>query len=140
MATIKRNGDKIILKNGKVSCTCCGCDPNDGWPDTLSLDFGFAGAAIEQSGQCGTTLFSEAIYTLTRELETCGWCWNGLLPTFHPGADPEDPCYWLVTDGFICLSRGNDDERWVVSYNGATYTNETSDGTPFGSYFFATIS
>ena len=25
MATIKRNGDRVILKGGRVSCSCCGC-------------------------------------------------------------------------------------------------------------------
>ena len=25
MATIKRNGDKVVLKDGKVACGCCGC-------------------------------------------------------------------------------------------------------------------
>jgi hypothetical protein len=39
--TIKRNGDKVILKGGKVSCSCCGfCKYFD--IDVLLYEAGFS--------------------------------------------------------------------------------------------------
>jgi hypothetical protein len=85
MATIAKKKGKIIIKDGKVSCACCGCDPN---AQLWGPGYDNRPSSIEVWGQ-----------TLPR-VYSCFYMLRGVTLSLRPNAG----VIWDATTGGLLLS------------------------------------
>ena len=59
---VKRAGTKIITKNGKVSCECCGDPPDPPFPPSIGCGIGCSGGGAILGVLCPITYYRAALY------------------------------------------------------------------------------
>ena len=103
MATIKRNGDTMVLKDGKVACGCCGCG-------------------------CATTISGDLLETLRNA--TTGTC-NGFSPSSFSAEGGGFTALWffpIPTIGFVqYIARLSADVN-CFEFVGGDFFNEVGSG------------
>jgi hypothetical protein len=138
MATIKRNGDKIILKNGKVSCTCCE-EPEccmypadqlgvtyteDDLPDAVWVKNTFYGSSGDSCGVAGVVLqkniSGDKYYQGTSSCDDITRDWfirnyNGNWLTYAFFANTSSPCL-IAGDGNFTPEDDRVEDQFADSY------------------------
>jgi hypothetical protein len=143
MATIKMQGGKVILKDGKVSCTCCGCC---GVPDD-ELAASYVVSVVPVAPEGGPFQAGTPAITVTRT-GPCTWhsddghgsiserCEEGGAGKYS-GFDVQLQClgtYWQVEYMWVEMQKINHGSGLVCDLSHYPYIRGEQLGSPIGNY------